>query len=515
MASGRAFGRQGVWSKSPSSPCRLQGTPSPSAVASPATSIRNSPFIQEHHFVNTTYYDIEGDSTTTPLLKAPQNHGGYLNPESTTRQCSSQLTVRRRFMRTIPSLSRHSAIPSSPLSYSTVDALDVGLLEYYVLRLCPLTNPTRHASSPFADLVIPFLVSGGHDSALLSVMAFSARHRSLVDPAYAPMALSLKGRALSALRDSLGLEHHLLIETLRDPQIPVATMFLCLDEIVDHCDHRWVIHLRACQDLLHRRKELVSLSETASEQNLVSLAEKFFAFQDALSRTACGNPSHFGLEYWQSLSQAAKDEGWMGWSPKLASILFRITDLGRVRSKITNETFKSQSATLEDELASFESEPREHDRLIRQSVSLYYYCLLQDASPTTPIVATLVQQILKALHNITMSTESVATGLAFPVFVAAVELDPLDDRETFVGVSGESMSGRRLVLETLQVMSGSCLFNVTRTGDVIRQIWAKRDLQAISDDGQSNNAHRAPIGITGLNDWDTCVSPYCTNISLA
>ncbi|SPO00319.1 uncharacterized protein DNG_03164 [Cephalotrichum gorgonifer] len=353
-------------------------------------------------------------------------------------------------------------------------------------------------------------------------MAFAARHRSLTDPRWTWPALSMKGRAVAALRQRLGLLDT-RAEAIADPQIPVAMMFLCLDEILDSCDHRWVIHMRACQDWLRLRRQLPSSSRSfQAEQSLVSFAERFFAFQDVISRTACGKAPHFGLEYWEDLGRGTDaQEWWMGCSTALANIIFRITELGRARDRkeLSADTFEMQAGSLEEELQSltyknhqdYDGIPgdgliRTSFELMRESVTLYHHCLLYDASPSTPLVATAIRKILQMTHEL-MEAGSFS-GLAFPLFVAAVELDPLNDelilQHSDAALSEKRVSGRWFVLETLQTLSVCSLFNVPRTRAVIRNIWTMRDLRLEEDE-----ATRA------RNDWNFYVSPYSSNISLA
>ena len=63
-------------------------------------------------------------------------------------------------------------------------------------------------------------------------------------------------------------------------------------------------------------------------------------------------------------------------SPELASVLFRIAEPGRMRSKTTIDAFQTESSSLENELASFHTEVHEHDQVTRHAVWLYYYWLI-------------------------------------------------------------------------------------------------------------------------------------------
>ncbi|KAF4119665.1 Fungal Zn(2)-Cys(6) binuclear cluster domain [Geosmithia morbida] len=506
-SSGRAFGREGVWSKSTGSTqhrgrCSL-------TVTVPRDGDRYHHPISKHHFVHTYYHDIGQLSALDGLYLVPRN-----SIPTTPKPTTSSIIVARPPTASLPA----STIPRSVSPYRAADGFDPCLLEYYFRRICPLANPLRHCTSPFVELVMPLVGSGQHTLASLSAMAFSARHRSLTLDGWSSAALHLKGQALSALRSSLGMADDAMISrALQNSDIPIAMMFLCLYEIIESCDDRWVIHLRACQDFLHRRKQLAPLLdvETPQQRSQVSLAERFFAFQDAISRTACGNSSVFSLEYWQSTDRHADgpDQGWMGCSTRLARLLFRMTELGRMRGDMSTREFEADVEELECELVLLD-DAGPIGRLLVDSAKLYLHCLLHDATPASPLVVGHVRRILQLLYDLVQETECISSGLAFPLFIAAAELDPLNDEPCFYDKAGNGLSGRRLVLEIVQTVSGSCLFNVERIGNVIRQIWANRDLHPVPGNTPADStAMRGPTA--QQNDWHICVSPYCTNLSLA
>ena len=519
VAKGQAFGRQGVWSKELSrrAPRGGQSAPFPMKFA-------RIPPVNPHHFINTFVCDVEDDGIAY-RDEVKNIEVDEIDSVSGANLSNSQLRFRRH-PPTPPHYYHSPSLPASPSHLTSLNGFDPSLLEYYFLRLCPLTTPSRHVTSPFVDLILPLFATGGQQFVLESIMAFSARHRSLTNPRYTRSALVSKGRALAALRRRLG-PSGVTADALADPQIPLAMVFLSLDEILDNCDHRWVIHMRACQNWLLRSKQLQSSSSAnlSSQNSLVSFAERFFAFQDVISRTACGTSPKFGLEYWQGREQEEDLQGWLGCSPALASIIFRITELGRAAcsKELSADGFDYQVYALEEELESLpyggqrvqsceeDGEDITGDALIhgsfelmREAVKLYHRCLLHGASPSTPQVAETVATILERTRD--RVAAGITSGLTFPLFVAAVELDPLNDDLTFRSETSddEVTSGRRLVLEILQGLSGSSLFNVAKTRAVIRTIWTMRDLRLDEERVAGSQ-----------NDWNFYVSPYSSNISLA
>lgn len=362
---------------------------------------------------------------------------------------------------------------------------------------------------------MPLFASGGRDYILMSVMALAARHRSLTDAKWARVAMSLKGKVLTAVRRLLASAP--AADVLAESQIPVAMMFLCLDEILDNCDHRWVIHLRAGQDFIRHRRRLL-LSNDEENDQLVRFSERFFAYQDAISRTACGNAPIFGLEYWQTADDGSGYDLWTGCSSTLTSIIFRITELARARDRgVYSDELARDAQVLGQELSSFDVSSATlglDDTLVRcehlkkTSVLLYYHCLLDDDTPASLRVSILVRQILQ--ETMDLVALGCVSGLMFSLFTAAVELDPLDDEETYENlITGEVVSGRRLVLGILDAMSGLALTNIERTAAVIRKVWRMRDLDL-------HDEHEKVIKVPEeQNDWSRYVNPYSLNISLA
>ena len=327
--------------------------------------------------------------------------------------------------------------------------------------------------------------------------------------------MTLKGSVITSLRRRLVAAGN-GSEVIWDPQILIIMMFLCLYEIVDNCDHRWVIHLKASEDIIRRSRQIAHSHVYKDFGELTTFTERFFAFQDVISRTACGNSPLFGIEYWDNAGQPTDIDTWMGCSPALVKILCRITELSQLKSKgdVSAPDFERQSADLELDLYQM----RQPDgtvgdtlaaaaELKRKSVLLYHHCVLYDASPSTPFVCESVRDILEGLQELVRA--GVTAGLAFPVFVAAVELDPVDDQLFYDKAAGEHVHGRRLVLETLEEIGRCSLSNISRTKAVIQKVWRTRDMSL--DEDVSLHRRRG----CETNDWSLFVGPYSSNISLA
>jgi hypothetical protein len=141
---------------------------------------------------------------------------------------------------------------------------------------------------------------------------------------------------------------------------------------------------------------------------------------------------------------------------------------------------------------------------IKRSASItYLHCALYGANPSTPIVKDGLRKILR--HVSRFLEEEVAAGLVWPVFVAAVELDPLDDELWKDESTGSPVYGRPLVLRLLEHMRTASIANVTHARQVICKIWNARDVAMAGDE--------ATISLD--DDWDRFVAPESRNISLA
>lgn len=326
--------------------------------------------------------------------------------------------------------------------------------------------------------------------------------------------MTLKGSVITSLRRRLLSAGN--SDIIWDPQILIIMMFLCLYEIVDNCDHRWVIHLRASEDIIRRSRHIMQSQVYKDFGELTTFTERFFAFQDVISRTACGNSPLFGIEYWDNASKPGDIDSWMGCSPALVKVLCRITELSQLKSRgdISSLDFERQSADLELELYRMrQPDDVAADTLVsaaelkRKSVLLYHHCVLYDASPSTPFVCESVREILEGLSDLVHA--GVTAGLAFPVFVAAVELNPVDDQLFFDNHTAEPVYGRRLVLETLEEIGRCSLSNISRTKAVIQKVWRTRDMSLDEDSSPHKGRGRE------TNDWSCFVGPYSSNISLA
>lgn len=520
ISRGLAFGRQGRWSKDmiPGSPSTPTSAPQsfPADFPDPVEWCL-VPFIRSHHFINTFNHDFDADG----YLEGPGEEGRSeaagsrsSSPNIDTldllRLEDSSLSVTTIQANTTISLSR------SPSPYPTIVGIDISLLEYYLLHLCPLTTPSKLASrSPFSRLIAPLFSLSGQEDVQRAVMALSARHRSTTDNRWSKTAMTLKGSVIASLRRRL-LSTGNGPGIIWDPQILIIMMFLCLYEIVDNCDHRWVIHLRASEDIIRRRRQIEPSESYTDFGELTSFSERFFAYQDVISRTACGNSPLFGMEYWDNASQPMDIDNWMGCSPALVKILCRITEVSRLKSigDISAPEFEHQSADLEQELEQMRQPDMTADdtlesaaELKRRAILLYHHCVLYDAAPSTPFVSQSVKDILEKTRDLVRVGAS--AGLAFPVFVAAVELDPIDDQLFHDKKTGRDVHGRRLVLETLEELAQCSLSNISRTRAVVQKVWRMRDMSLDEE---------APPGKrqgNEINDWTVFVGPYSSNISLA
>ncbi|GAB1199466.1 hypothetical protein APSETT444_008816 [Aspergillus pseudonomiae] len=290
-------------------------------------------------------------------------------------------------------------------------------------------------------------------------------------------------------------------------------MMLCLYEIVDNCDERWTIHLKGAKDLIRLRRQQTMLSKSRGVQDpITTFAELFFAFQDVMGRTACGEEVLFGSDYWQENERNI--DLWMGCSPELVSILSSITELSRTRRQLTSDSaraaFSLRSASLGQKLENLVQEIDGDDdddptlqtaaELKRLAAVLYLHCALYGASPSTPLVVKYVRKVLRLVSDLLDSGSPVS--MTWPVFVAAVELDPLHDE---VWSDGETVVyGRPLVLRALAAMAESSVSNVARTRAVIVKVWQARDSDMLKGSSVDSLDHA-----TSCNDWE------CTAMSLA
>ncbi|KAL3440410.1 fungal-specific transcription factor domain-containing protein [Aspergillus insuetus] len=313
------------------------------------------------------------------------------------------------------------------------------LFHYYIDHICPRATSSDQRHSPFASVILPYCLSAS-PAVFKAIQALAACHRSQHDPSYTTTSLVLKSQVLRDLRRRLAHDQSFLLS--KDPEITVILMMICLYEIVDHCDRQWIVHLQGAKDIIQYRKRMMQRDRdnggTVSPQTqdaVSSFTELFFAFQDVMGRTACAKADLFGATYWR------EDDGvihpWMGCSPALVSILFAVMDLSRRRRDICTEAdevaFSMKSALLNQRLGALVqtlADPEDHTlqavgELKRLACVIYLHCALYSVGPASPIIKKYVRRILKLVSELT--AKQFSGNIIWPLFVAAVELDPLDD----------------------------------------------------------------------------------------
>ena len=535
ISRGQAFGRAGVWNKARRLSSGDDGengkrrSSLPSSSLLPATqewcripTIHNWSFVnsgfstfQQHHQATggkddlnaLVLYDSDLDSmmqnvSPSLLVSNAVDNYGYDN-----------IFVLRPLRTSLPDpLSSPSLFPNMPASQRQ-------LFYYYLLNVCPRTTPSSKSSSPFASMILPFCMTAS-PTTFKAIEALGACHWSRFNSNYSSTALQLKSAALRDLRYRLATNGFSLCSM--DSEVLVVIMMLCICEIVDHCDQRWTVHLKGAKELIRfRRQQTSELSPSKAVQAqdpVCAFAESFFAFQDVIGRTACGEEVLFGSDYWQENDRTV--DLWMGCSPELVSILSSITEMSRTRRRLATEaarsSFSQQAALLANRLENLTQEASDEEEealatvaeLKRLAAILYLHCALYGASPSTPLVIDYVRKILKLVSEL-LDRGSVVS-VTFPVFVAAAELDPQHDELWTDPDTQEVYYGRPLVLRALAAMEKATVSSIARTRAVIVKIWQARDLNLLKVSPAASGRDPADC-----NDWEWHVAPISTAMSLA
>lgn len=506
LSRGLAFGRSGVWSKGP----LAARSPDFSAVGLNDTIWCHIPPVHAYSFVNTTLGRHTSDNlalTSAPEAESPWVHDevGVGHFETEPSLCTHVSHTGKGQASVISNISPTPSILSLSPRHSS-------LLTYYIERLCPLTVPSPLSKSPFATLILPFSISKS-PAVLSSVLALAASHRARQDATFKATALQLSGGLLRYLGRRMTAAD--TSQVALDPETLVITMMLCLMGIIHDCDERWVVHLKGARDLIRlRRQALLSAApQTQSSIELVGFSEKFFAYQDIIGRTACGEEPIFDGDFWVAHGTGNNTDAWLGCSPELVSILCEITELSRQRSRnpavAATDAFLSQAFSIEHRLGRLEQRsPDPEDDILqtmaelkRLSAVLYLECAIRGARPCSTRVGAAITQILRLVF--VLLERDVTAGLAWSIFVAAVELNPLKDLVwTADTTSAVPRHGRNSVLFALDRMVGSSVSNISQTRSVIERVWQSRDMDVVSDE------HR------GRNDWEQHVAPFCHGLSL-
>lgn len=147
------------------------------------------------------------------------------------------------------------------------------------------------------------------------------------------------------------------------------------------------------------------MPHTESIEDIVALTEKFFAYQDVIGRTACGEQPIFGSDFWPAQREEA--DLWLGCSPALVSIICSVTELSWKRRASPDASFsrefRMQAIALERRFESLTQRVYDQDdyllqtsaELKRLAAELYLHCAINGASPTTPVVNTHVRHMFR------------------------------------------------------------------------------------------------------------------------
>lgn len=378
------------------------------------------------------------------------------------------------------------------------------LLQYFADRVCPLTTMSTPEASPFLYIVMPFL-STANKLAMDAVLALSARHLAKSERSWRLLATNLECKALSSLRvrlSKVGLDG-----ASSSPDIALAMMIFCLLEIINASSSKWVIHLKGARSLMRSMQE--STASSTTPDGLTTFTNQFFAFQDVIGRTACGEEPIFGSEYWHAEDNTIN--AWLGCSPALVSIVCSITELGRERPGLPSSEVEQKSSHLEHRLDTLQQVlPQNAEENLRRcaavkhvAAQVYLHCALHGSGPRTALVRKLVGAILQNLLAFVQAGKG--AGLLWPLFVCAVELDPLDDCYRIDGIGNiRIIYGRSFILGALEHLAQTSLANTIKARQVITQVWSSRDAAC----GEA-------VEIEHLSDWDRFVAPFSHSISLA
>jgi hypothetical protein len=467
------------------------------------------PTVEECHFINDSSGPLDEYETGIVLRNASNTTNSSSSPSPPGKYTISSPDLRARYLSSIfsPNLGLSDKAPFLR------DPRHGHLVSYYCEQLCPLTVTSERLTSPFFSLILPYCTSA---STIVSdaLLALSARHLSMKDNTWAITAVRLENTVIRELRHRLAVAN--ASDIRQDHELPVVMMLMCMYEILNRSDQKWVVHLKGAQHLISARRAITGRdsSQPDSVNELTFFAERFFAFQDVIGRTACGEAPKFDSDYWDATDTVI--DAWLGCSPALVSIVCSMNELSRFKSSSFNSTassdFAAQAASLESSLSNLQQivPAGGDDRLLLRSAEIkraasitYLHCALYGASPRTPIVQDGLRKILR--HVSRFLEEEVAAGLVWPVFVAAVELDPLEDELWKDESTGSPVYGRPLVLRLLEHMRTASIANVTHARQVICNIWDARDMAMTGDE----------TTISREDDWDRFVAPESRNISLA
>ena len=177
-------------------------------------------------------------------------------------------------------------------------------------------------------------------------------------------------------------------------------------------------------------------------------------------------------------------------------------------------TFNIRAKILNNKLAGLEQKHpnRRQGQTVQRVAELkklaclvFLNCALFGGRPSDPVIKIYIRNMLQEIVELLDLEPS--CQVIWPLFVAAVELDPLD-ADLCSHPEKSIIDGRRLVFELLEKMAKSSVSSVSRTRVVIEQVWKSRVFSL------SNSAEPKRPSISEANDWEQYVVPVSNALSL-
>ncbi|KAL4948856.1 fungal-specific transcription factor domain-containing protein [Aspergillus filifer] len=289
---GLAFGREGLWTKRPSSKTQK------SAVFRP---IPLNPYINRWIFLDVAIDDFQGRQQATEAGLESDNLSEHKFLPTTS------------FL--IPSYLIHPlhAFPES----------DAYLLDYFIQGISPSCSLSP-SHNPYISLVIPLSFSSNTlRSALLAV---AANQLCLLGrPELRQEACYYKDKALQGLRRQIAVKSH-------DEETVATVLMLCFQDISDGCAPSWLTHLRGGMQLLDCDGSIYRASPS-----LWGFFRMYFVAHDIMSRTATDawdDDIDHSSQLWAEGDDLDEIDVLMGCSRSLMTLIHRISTLASAKNKI-------------------------------------------------------------------------------------------------------------------------------------------------------------------------------------
>jgi hypothetical protein len=484
-------------------------------------------------FLNTTFDDfvwIYGLETREGLRRSPELSWRDPAEIQASRRTGKEFPVGNR----ISSLS----IPTSPRPHAHADlsTFDARILEFCKLangyliahltnsldinRMCSTSILLDGQNNGYRSIILP----SSMQSTLImsSLLAVSANHLKLRDPAYGIVALHYRELSLKVLRMIITSDLH----SISKLDIIVTILMLCYFDISDGCHTNWMNHLKGAYKIMISEDE----TQNSNAIRVPSFISQYFAGHSVMGYTAVSDPELEDLLFESAMFWMGHIRGEdqeidcvLGCSKELMGMILKITYevrqqrrhlecMQRLDRSLWKENLETKLKYLRQTppqgFQMHEAQKLDYDGIkkIERTAEAFRQAsliLLQYFNPSADSffkIQGFAQDVFEIMKKCPVCPTGERTSALWPLFIAACHAVEDDDRAFVLNRFSEMEMARRFG-------------NIRPVRKVIEHVWKKRDLMVdISPSGFAKLPSQSSLGI--CFEWEDAMAALGCTLSL-